>query len=116
VGDREPQHAFVDLVPDDLLHETSTERFDRVAFAERAVALLRPSGTTVAICPGALRVRVEAGREWRGAQGARWAILRVSPHASRRAIAVAVAAIAGAEPTPWALDVLLATVGAAPYR
>src|SRR5262249_42062089 len=83
--------------------ESSAESFDRVAFAERALALLGlPPRTTVAICTGAARVRVEAGRTW-GKPGERWAMLVVPPNASRRAIALGVAEIAE-QGVPWALD------------
>ena len=90
------------------LEQSSTESFDRVAFAERALALVSPRGTTVAICEGSRRVRVEAGRQWGGAPGARWAILSVPRDASRRAIASGVLEILGEGiPRAWALDVLL---------
>jgi hypothetical protein len=86
--------------------ESSSERFDRVAFAERALALLRPPPhTIVAVCEGRSRVKVASGRTW-GRPGERWAMVSVPPNASRRAIALAVAEIADAS-TPWALDVLL---------
>lgn len=89
---------------DRVLDETSDERFDRKEFALRALDLVRPSGVTVAVCDGS-RVRVETGRNWRGAPAGRWALLAVSPRASRRAIATAVAELTGA-PEPYALDVL----------
>ncbi len=89
--------------------ESSSERFDRIAFAERALALLRPPRTRVALCEGRTRVRVEAGRAWGRATGERWAIVSVPPNASRRAIAVAVAELAE-RPLPYALDVLLGTL------
>ena len=88
--------------------QSSTESFDRVAFAERALALVRPPRTTVAICPGSRRVRVEAGRHWGAPLGDRWAVLSVPMNASRRAIASAVLELGdGTLPRPWALDVLI---------
>jgi hypothetical protein len=85
--------------------ESSAESFDRLAFAERALAMLGPPPrTTVAICPGNSRLRVEGGRTW-GKPGERWAMLVVPNDASRRAIALAVAEIAQ-RGAPWALDVL----------
>ena len=89
--------------------ETSAERFDRIAFAERAVARVKPPNLRVAIAEGSARVVVESGRAWGGAEGARWAMLCVPPTASRRAIATAVAALAGPAPAPYLLDALLAT-------
>jgi hypothetical protein len=93
---REHERAVEDL---------SDERFDRGAFALRALALLRPARTTVAICEGAARMRVEHGPRW-GRPGETWAMLAIPRFASRRAIALAVAEISGAAPA-WALDVLL---------
>lgn len=88
--------------------QSSTESFDRMAFAERALALVRPPRTTVAVCPGSRRVRVEAGRQWGAPIGDRWAVLSVPMNASRRAIASAVLELGdGTLPRPWALDVLI---------
>ena len=88
--------------------ETSNERFDRMAFAEQAVALVKPANMRVAIAAGRSRVVVEAGRAWGRADGARWAMLCVPPSASRRAIAAAVAALAGPSPRAYLIDTLLA--------
>src|SRR5438477_7139791 len=86
--------------------ETSSERFDRLAFAERALRLVRPPHTTVALCAGAqgsrARVKLDAGRSWGASDArARWAILSVPPTASKRAIAVAVAGLAGPAHEPY---------------
>ena len=88
------------------LVETSDEAFDRVAFAARALEIVRPVRTRVAICEGSFRVRVESGRRWGGPEGARWAIVSVPPRASRRAIVLAIAELAG-DAVPYAFDVLL---------
>ena len=110
--------------------ESSTESFDRLAFAERALRLVRPSHVTVALCPGPTgaraRVKLEAGRAW-GAPSLtpvdpeaptypRWAILSVPPNASKRAIAVAVAGLAGEAREPYVLDVLLGAIAPASER
>ncbi len=92
--------------PRELAHETSRERFDRVAFAARAVELLGPRATRVAVAP-ARAMHVESGRAWGRGEGARWATLYVPSNASRRAIAVAVVALGGAPYTPYALDILM---------
>lgn len=85
----------------------SSEEFDRFAFASRALALVRPVKTTVAIREGRRRVKVASGRQWSGDATERWAILSIPRDASRRAIANAVLDLAGTA-RPWALDVLLA--------
>ena len=92
---------------DEAVDETSDEAFDRAAFARRALDLVRPQRTTVAICEGASRMRIESGRVWGRPQGTRWAMLAIPPRASKRAIALAVAELASVPP-PYALDVLLA--------
>ena len=88
--------------------ETSGESFDRRAFAERALAVVKPANMRVAIAEGSSRVVVESGRLWGRSGDARWAMLCVPPTASRRAIAAAVASLAGQSCEPYALDVLLA--------
>jgi hypothetical protein len=85
--------------------EASDERFDRTEFALRALDLVRPPRTIVAVCEGARRMRVERGRRW-GRQGESWAMLAVPRHASRRAIALAVAELFDV-PRAWVLDVLV---------
>ncbi len=101
---------------DRVLHETSDERFDRLAFAQRALDLVNPHRTRIAVFvdegkkrrPGHMAsVRVESGRAWGRGEGARWAILSIPARASRRAIAMAVSELSGA-PLPYALDVLIA--------
>jgi hypothetical protein len=93
--------------------ETSSDSFDRIAFAERAVSLVKPPNMRVAIGVGRTRVVVESGRAWGKPEGARWALVCVPPTASRRAIAVAVATLADLPPAPYALSVLLAEAAAA---
>jgi hypothetical protein len=105
-------HAEIALARERAMIETSDERFDRVAFAERAVALVRPEKTTVAICGGARQLRIESGRQW-GRAGERWAMLAIPARASRRAIALAVAELASGE-RPWVFDVLLSDDALAP--
>lgn len=85
--------------------ESSSEAFDRMSFAERALEIVAPARTTVALVPGVFRVRVETGRRW--GRGGRWAMVSVPPRASRRAIALAVAGLAEEPLRPWVLDVLL---------
>lgn len=111
-----PRIALEHIEEVDDSAQSSAESFDRVAFAERAVALVRPPRTTVAICVGARRVGVVAGRQWGATPGSRWAILSVPTNASRRAIASAVLELGdGSVPVPWALDVLIGGCET-PYR
>src|SRR5580658_7260511 len=103
----QPPKNVLDISPehDHAAEEVSDERFDRAEFAVRALDLVRPRRTTVAICEGATRMSVQVGRTW-GRPGERWAMLAIPRYASRRAIALAVAQISGVRPA-WVLDVLL---------
>jgi hypothetical protein len=104
---------------DEQLAESSTEVFDRLDFAARAIALLRPRNTRVAICEGDRAVRVDVGRQWGAPHRARWAVVHVPPDASRRAIARAVLGLYDGNgdvmsthlpyrsSRAWALDVLM---------
>lgn len=91
---------------EDARVETSTERFDRMAFARRALDLVRPSRTRIVLCEGTTRLRVESGPQWGRGPGARWAMVFIPRAASRRAIALALTELAG-DLEPWTLDVLL---------
>ncbi len=113
----EKNHAEIARTRERAMVETSDERFDRVAFAQRAIAIVRPPRTRIAICGGARQLHVAHGRQWGGAPGERWAMLAIPAHASRRAIALAVAEIAGEHADePWIFDVLLADVANSPFR
>lgn len=116
---RKPENVLdVARDPERAVDETSDESFDRTAFAREALDLVRPPRTTVAICPGAARMRVESGRIWGRGKGPggrggeaheaheRWAMIAIPPRASRRAIALAVAELARL-PRPYVLDILL---------
>lgn len=104
---------ILDVGSDRIVDETSDERFDRAAFARRAIELVRPRRTTIAICEGASRMRIESGRQWGRPRvdphdelGERWALLAIPARASRRAIALAVAQLARGS-RAYALDVLM---------
>jgi hypothetical protein len=98
----------LDVGFDRAVDETSDERFDRGAFARRAIDLVNPKKTTVAICEGASRLRVESGPVW--GRGERWAMVAIPARASRRAIALAVAGLAH-DPRAYALDLLMDEAG-----
>jgi hypothetical protein len=105
---QDPKHVLdISAERDRAAAEVSDERFDRAEFALRALELVRPRRTTVAMCQDAARLRVESGPRW-GHPGEAWAMLTIPRHASRRAIALAVAELAGGA-RAWVLDVLLGT-------
>lgn len=103
-----PRIEIEHVQEEDDLAERATENFDRIAFAERALELVRPPRTTVAICEGGARVNVVAGRQWGKGPGARWAVVSVPPDASRRAVATAILGLHGGAVRAWSLDVLMA--------
>ncbi len=85
--------------------EWSLESFDRLAFVQRALDLLRPPKTKIVICTGR-KLRVESGRAWGQGEGQRWALVSVPKRASKRALALALADLVGPDARPYALDVL----------
>lgn len=87
--------------------DVTSESFDRVAFAEAAIALVKPPRMRVAICGGARKVHVSSGRQWGSTM--RWAMVAIPHNASRRAIARAVLALHEGDARAWALDVLVAS-------
>lgn len=89
------------------LDTSSSEEFDRIAFAMRALRMLRPD-VTVAVYPRARALHVERGRDLTGPEGAQFAMLGVPPDASREHIALAVAELADSEPSSLMVSLLLA--------
>jgi hypothetical protein len=84
------------------------EEFDRLAFAMRALQVLRPRATRVAVYPCRSELRVEQGRDLERGTSARWATVGIPPDASREHIAVALANLAGETETPFMIDSLIA--------
>lgn len=83
----------------------SAEQFDRIAFAMRALRLLKPP-MTVAVYPRTRSLSVERGRDLSTEPSGTWAMLGIPPNASRAHIALAVAELASPEQRPWLLDLL----------
>jgi hypothetical protein len=100
-----PHRAFIDEVRE--IEPSDPEEFDRVGFALEAVSALRGARLTVAVYPRRAGLRVEAVKDLRGGEGARWVMLGVPPRASRAQIAHALADLAGVTNVPYALDILL---------
>jgi hypothetical protein len=85
----------------------SHEEFDRIAFAMKLLRLVPVKNTTVIFHESYHGVRVELGRDYARGNHARWAMLGISPHASREWIALAIAEIAGVERVPFIVDLLV---------
>ncbi len=89
------------------LEHQDSEEFDRLAFAIRVLGLLDPPRMTVGVYRRKLDLRIESGRDLAGGPDATWAIVGIPSHASRRAIAYALAELAGQESVPFLVDVLV---------
>jgi len=84
----------------------SNETFDRIAFAMRLLRVLAPKNLTVVFHESYRSVRVERSHSFARATGARWAMVGISPRASRQVIALAMAEVAGVERVPFVVDLL----------
>src|SRR5688572_15851037 len=73
----------------------SAEAFDRIAFAMRALDILRPRGMDVVVYEGVSDIRVERGRDPRRGASASWATVAIPPHATREHIVYELCALAG---------------------
>jgi hypothetical protein len=86
---------------------TEGDAFDRLAFAMRALRILRPRGLSVVVCEGTWDLRVERGRDWARGAAAEWALVAIPPDATRAAIALALADLTGLGRDPFVIDVLI---------
>jgi hypothetical protein len=82
--------------------------FDRIAFAMRALRVLRPKQMKVAVYRASSALQVQSGREHARGDGATWAMVGIPPHASREHIAYALVELAGVESIPYAVQMVLA--------
>jgi hypothetical protein len=83
------------------------ERFDRIAFAMRALRILRPERLRVAVYSRIRDLRVERGRDLETGGNHHFALLGIPPDASRESIAHALAELAGLAQTPFVIDLLV---------
>jgi hypothetical protein len=89
------------------IRRESSEVFDRIAFAMRALRLLRPD-MTVAVYPRARSLEVQRGRDLSRGEDAVWAMVGVPPDASREQIALTIAELDGARSQSLLVDLLVA--------
>jgi hypothetical protein len=91
-----------------LIGRAKTPRYDALAYARRALAVLAPRRIDVAIYEGRFDLRIERGRYHRPGPEWHWAMVAIPPSASRERIAVALAELAGVAHVPYVIDTLLA--------
>lgn len=103
-GGSEPAHEWREQVRRRVYGET--ERFDRIAFARRALDTLRPPRLSVLLRHGFRELRVEQGERW-DRPGQSWVCLAIPANASREEIVLALMACAGVQDDPYWFDVLL---------
>ncbi len=80
--------------------------FDRVAFARRVLAILRPEKMSVAVYASSADLHVERGRAWGRGPGSEWAMVAIPGHASRAEIVLALAELSGLARAPFLVDLL----------
>lgn len=107
---REPHDKSVWVLEErrELRREASDQRFDRIAFALRALRILKPRGLTVAVYERRSELTVERGRDWSSQHGSSWAMVGIPRDASREHIAVALAELSGRRDDPYMIETLLA--------
>jgi hypothetical protein len=83
------------------------ERFDRMGFARRALALLGAPKLTALFYPTGYRLNVRQGRDLGRGWDARWAFVGIPPTASREQIVISLVELVGQRMTPWLVEMLI---------
>jgi hypothetical protein len=84
-----------------------TETFDRIAFAGRVLRFLGPLSATVVLYERHSGVHVEMGGSQMRGLTRSYALVGISPRASRSHIALALAEVAGVAHQPFVVDLLV---------
>ena len=87
--------------------QRSAAGFDRLAFAIRAIQLLRPQATDIAVYRST-HLQVLQGRDLSRGGEARWAIVGIPSNASAQAVALALLELTDLSQRPLALELTLA--------
>jgi hypothetical protein len=88
--------------------ETVRERFDRMGFARRALALLGPAKLTALFYPTGRGLRVRQGRDLARGWDARWAFIGIPPTASREQIVLSLVELVDERMGPWLVELVVA--------
>jgi hypothetical protein len=82
-------------------------RFDRLAFAMRALDILRPPKMKVVVYERVRELRIEQGIDHERGPDATWAMVGIPPHASREHIAYELAKLVGFAEQAWVTAILI---------
>ncbi|MEM9694005.1 MAG: hypothetical protein AAGA56_15765 [Myxococcota bacterium] len=82
------------------------EVFDRIAFANRALDILRPKNLKVVFYERGESMHIERGRDPRKSRPD-WALVGIPPHASRENIAYGLAELTGLHDQPFVVELLM---------
>ena len=108
VSEREARYE--EIIPWQSQEYQDPTEFDRIGFAMRVLRRLKPRRMTVAVYPAVSSLQVQRGADFRGGEGASWAMVGIPPHASREHIAYALVELAGVASVPYAIQSILADV------
>ncbi len=107
LGRRDEEDRRYEIVEEQHGYELRDDsQFDRIAFAMRALDILKPSRMRVVVYERTTDFSIERGRE-PSRPGQRWAMVGIPPHASRERIAWGLAELAGVDHVPFMVDVIL---------
>lgn len=99
-------HRYEDSTRAPSFDRRPEQRFDRIAFAVRALNQLSPPRTRVAVFPSN-RFVVKQGLDLMRGLHARWAMVGIPRDASARSIVLALTRIDGVPRAPYALETTL---------
>ncbi len=92
------------------------ERFDRMGFARRALAVLGPAKLTALFYPTGQRLRVRKGRDLARGWDARWAFIGIPPTASREQIVLSLIELVDEPTSPWLVELIVAAAREDPVQ
>ena len=107
VDDVEKRFEVVDESHDFELRDAAG--FDRIAFAMRALRILRPPKMKVVVYERVRDLHIEKAADLSAGPGRSYAVVGIPPHASREHIAYRLAELAGAEQVPYMVALLTAS-------
>jgi hypothetical protein len=109
LGDVNADRPHYELVAEERWFAApARERFDRMGFARRALALLGPTKLTALFYPTGRALRVRQGRDLARGWDARWAFIGIPPTASREQIVLSLVELVDERMCPWLVELVIA--------